>query len=111
PPPRTKSNSLIPVFSRRPTELWTSRRRGVGATLPPSAIDCCPRTRRPEADDVAARAAISSTSEFHSPQISHRPAHLGWSAPQLVQRYTVFAFGLTAWRGGATDSRSGCRSC
>ena len=31
-------------------------------------------------------AAISSTSEFHSPQTSQRPAHFGCSAPQFVQR-------------------------
>ena len=44
-------------------------------------------------EEVAVRAvadpravAISSTSEFQSPQMSQRPAHFGWSAPQLVQR-------------------------
>ena len=31
-------------------------------------------------------AAISSTSVFHSPHTSQRPAHLGWSAPHSVQR-------------------------
>src|SRR6202165_4179954 len=110
PPPRTKSNSLIPVFRRRPCELLTSRSRTVGATLPPSAMDFWPEIRRPEAE-VDARVAISSTREFHSPQASQRAAHLGWSAPQLVQRHTVFAVGLTAPLGGARDPRRACRSC
>jgi hypothetical protein len=34
----------------------------------------------------AAFAAISSTSVFHAPHTSQRPAHLGWSAPHSVQR-------------------------
>src|SRR4051812_10724978 len=99
PPPSTKSNSLIPVRRRRPAELCTSRNRGVGATLPPAAIDLWPDARRPDAVVEEARAAISSTREFHSPHTSQRPAHFGWSAPQLVQRYTVFAFGLTSVSG------------
>src|SRR5712671_1149905 len=111
PPPSTKSNSLIPVLRRRPAELLMSRSRGVGATLPPSPMDFWPPARRLDAVAAEVFVAISSTSEFHSPQMSQRPAHLGWSAPQFVQRYTVFAFGLTAGSGGATDSRSGYRSC
>src|SRR5512132_1783248 len=86
PPPRTKSNSLIPVLRRRPCELFTSRSRGVGATLPPSDIDFWPATRRPDAVAEDREVAISSTSEFHSLHTSQRPAHFGWSAPQLVQR-------------------------
>jgi hypothetical protein len=49
-------------------------------------MDCWPRTRRLDAVVAEARVAISSTSEFHSPHASQRPAHFGWSAPQFVQR-------------------------
>src|SRR5688500_16336565 len=96
PPPSTKSNSLIPVFSRRPADVRMSRNRGVGTMLPPFAIDLWPCIRRDVADAADREAAISSTSEFHSPHTSQRPAHWGCSAPQLVQRYTVLALGLTS---------------
>lgn len=32
----------------------------------------------------------SSTIVFHSPQAGHLPAHLGDSAPQLLQNHAVF---------------------
>src|SRR5439155_22118236 len=98
PPPRTKSNSSIPVFHRRASLPLTSRSLGVTATLPPSASVRVPPARRLAPLVGALRAATSSTSEFHAPQTSHRPAHLGCSAPHSVQRYTVLALGLMRGR-------------
>ena len=40
----------------------------------------------PTAAADASRTSSSSTSEFHSPQPSQRPAHLADSHPQAVQR-------------------------
>ena len=56
------------------------------ATLPPSARVRVPPARRLAPPAGPARATLSSTSEFHAPHTSHRPAHLGWSAPHSVQR-------------------------
>jgi hypothetical protein len=87
PPPRTKSNSSIPVFQRLASDPWTSRSRGVGATLPPSASDRAPAIRRDDPPlTVTFGAMISSTSVFHSPHVSQRPCHRGYSAPHSVQR-------------------------
>src|SRR6266545_2196900 len=110
PPPRTKSNSARPVFHRgsaAPTTLPSLR--GV-ATCPPSPRERAPANLRaaplpPPGDGV--RATGSSTSVFHSPQTSHLPAHRGWSAPQLVQRYIVLAFGVTPESDALSSSRSG----
>ena len=89
PPPSTKSNSSIPLRQRRSSEPDTSRSRGVTATVPPSPIATLPPSRRSAPAPFAAAAlgaAISSTRVFHSPQLSHRPCHLGYSAPQSEQR-------------------------
>ena len=86
PPPSTKSNSLMPVFHRRDSEPPTSRIRGVSATLPPSANVRAPPARRLAPPVGTALDAISSTSEFHAPHTSQRPAHFGWSAPHSAQR-------------------------
>jgi hypothetical protein len=77
PPPSTKSNSPRPVRQRFASEPLTSRRRGVTATLPPSAIAVLPPMRRaaPALLAGSAFATASSTSVFHSPQTSQRPCH------------------------------------
>ena len=87
PPPSTKSNSSMPLAHRSRSEPLTSRSRVAVTTLPPSANDALPAWRRaaPLAADGLA-VATSSTSVFHSPHTSQRPAHLGCSAPHSVQR-------------------------
>src|SRR5882762_11988756 len=89
PPPSTKSNSRRPVCHR--------------ATLDPS-----PRADRrtgglPDGDGPLSarpvRPTTSSTSVFHAPHASQRPPHLGWSAPQSVQRNTEPPLGTGGLRG------------
>ena len=89
PPPSTKSNSSIPVFHRSASEPSTVRSFGVSAMVPPSPKEVWPPIRRAAPMPfavVALGVAISSVSVLHSPQASQRPAHFGYSAPQLVQR-------------------------
>src|SRR5256885_6669477 len=79
PPPSTKSNSASPVRQRSGRtvarlESWT------GATSPALAFQ--------PSDLATDRPTASSTSVFHSPHASQRPAHFGWSAPHSVQRNT-----------------------
>ena len=85
PPPSTKSNSARPVRRRWLSVPTTSRRRGVACTAPPWPKPPAPAARRAFLE-VAAGVMISSTSVFHSPQASHLPCHLEWSAPHSVQR-------------------------
>ncbi len=85
PPPRTKSNSLIPVVQRRDSEPCTAPTRWVFATDPPSPRLAGPARRRAAPLETGA-VIISSTSVFHSPHASQRPAHFGCSAPHSVQR-------------------------
>src|SRR5512146_2821580 len=78
PPPRTKSSSPRPVCQRATPICSTADRRTGGrskARVPPTA-------RPPD----RLSASGSSTSVFHAPHASQRPAHLGCSAPQSVQR-------------------------
>src|SRR5437016_1833296 len=85
PPPSTKSNSGNPVSQRsRPPPDTAERRVGGWAdgtirrpALPPN------------------RPTGSSTSVFHAPHASHRPAHFGWSAPHSLQRNTDCALAAT----------------
>src|SRR6267143_4149734 len=77
PPPRTKSNSASPVFQRAIDSPFRSPRRMGGWPVG------TPRSANPPI-----RPTASSTSEFHAPHASHLPPHLGWSAPQSVQRNT-----------------------
>src|SRR5665213_2405178 len=114
PPPSTKSNSLIPVFQRRDSEPWTSRSLGAATMVPPAASVAVPPLRRATAPvEFAVAETISSTSVFQSPHASQRPAHLGWSAPQLVHRSIVLALALTSsparlHPGGRNNSQSAC---
>src|SRR5574341_1003884 len=81
PPPTTKSISLRPVFQRRSPSLGISAsRRGVPATASGPRL---PRRLR-----GLVRGASSSATVFQAPHPSHRPTHLGYSAPHSVQRYT-----------------------
>src|SRR5437660_4518783 len=82
PPPSTKSNSRRPVCQRVNVPPPTADRRTGG--LPDGAA--CLLSERPPA-----RPTASSTSVFHAPQESQRPAHFGCSAPQSVQRNTECA--------------------
>ena len=71
PPPNTRSNSAMPDIVR-----------GGGSSA--SASDDS-GTVRPRAGPVllpGAANGASSTSVFHAPQPSQRPAHLEWVAPQ-----------------------------
>src|SRR5574342_1109963 len=78
PPPRTKSSSAIPV-RQRPTSALSTADKGIGGLAD--------GTIRLSGDPPIRRVASgSSTSVFHAPQASQRPAHLGCSAPQSVQR-------------------------
>src|SRR5437762_3411049 len=77
PPPSTKSNSARPVFQRATADCCRSVRRIGGWPVG------TPRTAEP-----LNRPTASSTKEFHAPQLSHFPPHLGWSAPHSVQRNT-----------------------
>src|SRR5262245_7773164 len=77
PPPRTKSNSARPVCQR---ERWTV---GMLESWTGAAVVSFQPSDRPTFFPTG-----SSTSEFQAPQASHRPPHLGWSAPHSVQRNT-----------------------
>src|SRR5437773_9227144 len=79
PPPNTKSNSSRPVFHLARAPLVRADKRTGGLA---DACRACLTARPPE------RPTASSTSVFHAPQASHRPAHFGCSAPQSVQRKT-----------------------
>ena len=87
PPPSTKSNSSRPVFQRAAFDSDDVAKLGVrSATFPPSASDFTPPMRRAAPPSAAILGAtISSTSVFHSPQVSQRPCHLKYSAPHSVQ--------------------------
>src|SRR5438046_8639674 len=79
PPPNTKSNSSRPVFHLARAPLVRADKRTGGLA---DACRACLTARPPE------RPTASSTSVFHAPQASQRPAHFGCSAPQSVQRNT-----------------------
>src|SRR5437867_2685511 len=80
PPPKTKSNSRRPVCHRRtPAPSPRADRRTGGRADGELAGRCARPPVRPTG---------SSTSVFHAPHASQRPPHLGWSAPQSVQRNT-----------------------
>ena len=70
PPPSTRSSSLTPVETRSASEASMSAKSR--APAPVSA------GREP---GPARLAAVSSTSEFHSPQSGHRPSHFRAWAP------------------------------
>src|SRR5256885_3279359 len=91
PPPSTKSNSRRPVCQRVNVPPPTVDRRTGGL---PDGTACFLSARPP------ARPTASSTSVFHAPQESQRPAHFGCSAPQSVQRNTecVLATDRLGWR-------------
>src|SRR5438477_687238 len=89
PPPSTKSNSARPVFHRSTAPLPTSDSRTGGL----SGADAVRRSDRPTVRRISSG---SSTSVFHAPHASHRPAHLGCSAPQSVQRNTERPLGIRA---------------
>src|SRR6266487_2515530 len=92
PPPSTKSNSRRPVChrSRRGPPPRADRRTG---GLPDGETRFL--SGRP-----LDRPTASSTSVFHAPQESQRPAHFGCSAPQSVQRNTECALATDrlGWR-------------
>src|SRR6266516_1309189 len=92
PPPSTKSNSRRPVChrSRRGPPPRADRRTG---GLPDGEARFL--SGRP-----LDRPTASSTSVFHAPQESQRPAHFGCSAPQSVQRNTECALATDrlGWR-------------
>src|SRR5438132_9773527 len=83
PPPRTKSNSASPVRQRTtPIPSTADRRMGGWADRLSIRRSAEPPIRR------VVRPTASSTSVFHSPHASQRPAHFGCSAPHSVQRNT-----------------------
>src|SRR5205814_2154844 len=47
-----------------------------------------------ELRDEVCDAITSSVNVFHAPQSIHCPAHLGACAPQTLQAYTDFTFGM-----------------
>lgn len=59
-----------------------------GAMPPPPAPPKPPLARPP----LAAGRTFSSVSVFQAPQLGHLPIHRGVSAPQSVQKNTVFVF-------------------
>src|SRR6266550_8578690 len=80
PPPKTKSNSRRPVCHRRTPAPSPRADRRTGGRADGELAGRCARP--------AVRPTGSSTSVFHAPHASQRPPHLGWSAPQSVQRNT-----------------------
>jgi len=91
PPPSTKSNSAKPVLYRVDSVPLTVLSLAARvATMPRRGA----LAGRPMAF-AGARSTISSTSVDHSPQLSQRPPHFGYSVPQCVQRYAVFVFVFT----------------
>src|SRR5688572_7340113 len=77
PPPSTRSISSMPVLTRGASSARTSLSRRTPTTARPP-----PR---------GAFSAAPSTSEFHSPQSAHCPAHFGKLAPQFWQTKCVLA--------------------
>src|SRR5689334_13006793 len=96
PPPRTKSNSRSPVCHRSTPGPPPRADRRTGG-LPDRELSRL--SARPPV-----RPTASSTSVFHAPQESQRPAHFGCSAPQSVQRNTECAL-ATARLGGRLARR------
>src|SRR5437588_872980 len=82
-PGAPSSSSGYGVWIESTNTTFGSRARARGRTggLPDGAA--CLLSERPPA-----RPTASSTSVFHAPQESQRPAHFGCSAPQSVQRNT-----------------------
>ncbi len=81
PPPRTRSNSLMPVSIRGTGAVSTSAsRRG----LPAFALRA-----RPPPDAAAGAPTASSTIVFHALQPGHLPCQRGVSWPQAEQTWMV----------------------
>ena len=81
PPPRTRSNSEIPVL-----------RRTISSTTTESRLVTVSEEFRPEYRSpfpLPARWRISSSRVFHLPQSEHCPAHFGNCAPHSVHEKTV----------------------
>ncbi len=87
PPPRTRSNSAMPVG-----------RRGGGSAVPARSTNATRRPAPPLAAGPGRGAIASSTMVFHSPQASQRPTHRGLTPPQLWQ--TKREVGLANGRQG-----------
>src|SRR6266566_7995365 len=104
PPPKTKSNSRRPVCHRRtPAPSPRADRRTGGRADGELAGRCA----RPPVLPTG-----SSTSEFHAPHASHRPPHLGWSAPHSVHRKTDLPLDTPSLdRGGSLARRVVVEAC
>src|SRR5262245_56473359 len=73
PPPATRSSSPMPVTTRA----------GCGSPpVSPTSLPDRPLGRLAPLAPEAGIPAASSMMVFHSPQLSHRPDHLAWTAPQ-----------------------------
>src|SRR6185295_6534280 len=83
PPPQTRSNSEIPLARRDggSASPANSTKASFAPFLPLGT---------PSAPGTTERAAVSSTSVFHSPQESHLPIHLRLKPPQDWQAYRVW---------------------
>lgn len=84
PPPRTRSNSPLPLESRLTSDISTSSRT---CTFEEGA-NPAKRSTPPEVF------AATSMRVFHSPHSAHWPAHLALSAPHSRQLYRLRFFVL-----------------
>jgi hypothetical protein len=92
PPPSTRSSSAIPIGAR-----------GGGSALPASPTKLIERPTGAFAAEPGRVATNSSSTVFHSPQVSQRPAHFGVTAPQ--DRQTKREAGLA---NAGPYARAGC---
>ena len=90
PPPKTRSNSPMPVFIRSFSEKLISRiRRARGDSV------IAPSSLRGFFDFAAAGAGDSSVCSeklFHSPHCGHLPYHFALIYPQFSHKYSVFIY-------------------
>src|SRR5262245_30977154 len=101
PPPRTRSNSSMPVEIRACCSISISEYKRAVLAPPPAAAYRCP------ADAPETSMGRSSTNEFQAPQSLHCPDHLADCAPHSWQTKTV----LDALLNDNNYRASSCPSC
>src|SRR5215510_15296514 len=87
PPPRTRSNSSMPVDRRTPLAVSTS-----AYSFAAPVLENCAYLFALAVGAAVDSAARSSTSEFQAPHSAQRPSHLGDCAPHSWHTKTTLAF-------------------
>src|SRR5262249_14551210 len=83
PPPRTRSNSVIPLETR-------------GASILAISVNRTGAESHEGGTSIAAAVTRSSTNVFHCWHDGHRPIHFGEAAPHCWQTYCVLLLTYTA---------------